>query len=149
MTAKVRRIHGDGWTGSRAQAVIVDPRPFSPMSALVSVQVRMFRHRATGKNSVMKTLTFAKHYCKDSGMIMTETSRRRLSQQLARMIAMNLMCLVVFIAFCALMTFGSLSLLLTFWTEHRAASVIVAMVAIVAIPSVFELTASRLGFWQR
>jgi len=77
-------------------------------------------------------------------MIMTETSRQRLSQQLARMIAMNLMCLVVFIAFCALITFGSLSLLLTFWSAHRAASVIVAMAAIVAIPSVIELTASRL-----
>jgi hypothetical protein len=109
----------------------------------------MFRQRAAGKNGVMKTLTFAKHSCKDSAMIMTETSRQRLSQQLARMIAMNLMCLVVFIAFCALITFGSLSLLLTFWSEHRAASVIVAMAAIVAIPSVIELTASRLRIWQR
>jgi hypothetical protein len=41
MTAKVRRIHDDGWTGSPAQAVIVDPRPFSPMSALGSVQQRL------------------------------------------------------------------------------------------------------------
>jgi hypothetical protein len=62
---------------------------------------------------------------------------------------MNLMCLVVFIAFCALITFGSLSLLLTFWSEHRAASVIVIMIATVSIPSVIEFTASRLGFWQR
>jgi uncharacterized membrane protein (DUF485 family) len=76
---------------------------------------------------------------------MTETSRQRLSQQLARMIAMNLVCLVVFIGFCALIAFGSISLLLTFWNAHRAASVI--MIAIVSIPSV--LTASRLGFWQR
>ena len=63
------------------------------------------------------------------------------------MIAINLMCLVVFIAFCAFITFGSLTLLLTYWNEHRAASVIVVMIAIV-IPGVIELTASRLGFWD-
>jgi uncharacterized membrane protein (DUF485 family) len=109
----------------------------------------MFRQRAAGNNGLMKTLTSAKHSSKDSVMIVTEASRQRLSQQLARMIAMNLICLVVFIAFCALITFGSLSLLLTYWSEHRAASMIVAMVAILAIPSVIELTASRLGYWQR
>jgi hypothetical protein len=59
------------------------------------------------------------------------------------------MCLVVFIAFCAVMTFGSLSLLFTYWNEHRAASVIVIMIAIVTIPSVIELIASRSAFWQR
>jgi hypothetical protein len=80
---------------------------------------------------------------------MTETARQFLSEQLARVIAINLMCLLVFIAFCALMTFGSFSLLLTYWNEHRAASVIVIMIAIVTIPGVIELTASRLGFWQR
>jgi hypothetical protein len=79
---------------------------------------------------------------------MTETSRQILSRQLARVIAINLMCLVVFIAFCALMTFGSLSQLLTYWDEHRTASVFVIMIAIVSIPSVIELAVSRLGLWQ-
>jgi hypothetical protein len=72
-----------------------------------------------------------------------------LSRQLARVIAINLICLTVFTAFCALMSFGSLSALLTFWSEHRAASVIVIMSSIVSIPSVVELAVSRLGFWQR
>jgi hypothetical protein len=80
---------------------------------------------------------------------MTETSRQLLSKQLSRVIAFNLMCLVVFIGFCAVITFGSLSLLLTFWNEHRAASVGVIMIALVSIPSVIELTVSRLGIWQR
>ena len=82
-------------------------------------------------------------------MVITDTSRQRLSTQLARVIAINLMCLVVFIAFCALMTFGSLSVLLTFWNEHRAASVIVTMISLVSIPSVIEITVSRLGFWKK
>jgi hypothetical protein len=109
----------------------------------------MFRQRAAGKNGAMKILMFANNSCMDSGNIITETSRQFLIKQLARVIAINLVCLVVFIAFCAVMTFGSLSLLLTYWNEHRAASVIVIMIAIVAIPSVIELTVSRLGLWQR
>ena len=80
---------------------------------------------------------------------MTETCRQLLSKQLARVIAFNLMCLVVFIAFCGLITFGSLSSLLTVWNEHRAASVVVIMIAIVSIPGAIELTVSRLGIWQR
>jgi hypothetical protein len=80
---------------------------------------------------------------------MTETSRQLLSKQLAHVIAFNLMCLVVFIAFCAFITFGSLSSLLTFWNEHRAASVVVIMIAIVSIPGAIERTVSRLGIWQR
>jgi hypothetical protein len=80
---------------------------------------------------------------------MTETSRQLLSKQLVRVIAFNLMCLVVFIAFCAVITFGSLSLLLSFWNEHRAASVVAIMIAVVSIPGVIELTVSRLGIWQR
>ena len=97
----------------------------------------------------MKIFTFANHAFVDSGNIMIETSRQSLSKQLARVIAINLMCLFVFIAFCALVTLGSLSVLLTFWSEHRAASVIVIMISIVAIPSVIELAISRMGFWQR
>jgi hypothetical protein len=84
-----------------------------------------------------------------SGDIMTETTRQVLSKQLGRVIAINLTCLVIFVAFCALMTFGSLSQLLTYWNEHRAASVVVIMIAILSIPSVIELTVSRLGIWQR
>jgi hypothetical protein len=80
---------------------------------------------------------------------MIETSRQLLSKQMARVIAINLMCLVVFTAFCALITFGSLSLLLTYWNEHRAASVVVIMIAIVSIPSAIELTISQLEVWQR
>jgi hypothetical protein len=109
----------------------------------------MFRQVAPGEYSVMKILMFVSNSSVDSGNIMTETSRQILSKQLARVIAINVMCLVIFIAFCALMTFGSLSLLLIYWNEHRAASVFVIMIAIVSIPSVIELTVSRLGFWQR
>jgi hypothetical protein len=83
------------------------------------------------------------------GNIMTEKSRQVLIKQLGRVVAINVMCLVAFVAFCALMTFGSLSLLLTYWNEHRAASLFVSMIAMVSIPSVIELTISRLGFWQR
>ncbi len=79
---------------------------------------------------------------------MNETTRQVLSKQLVRVIAINLLCLVVFVAFCTLMAFGSLSVLLTYWNEHRAASVVVIMIAIVSIPSVFELMVSRLGYWQ-
>lgn len=80
---------------------------------------------------------------------MAEPARQFLSKQLARVIAINLMCLVVFTAFCAVMTFGSLSRLFMYWNEHRAASVVVIMIAIVTIPGAIELIASRLGLWQR
>ena len=103
----------------------------------------------SGKNGDMNILTSGNNTFMDSGQILPETARQSLSKQLARVIAINLMCLLVFIAFCALMTFGSLSVLLTFWSEHRAASVIVTMISIVSIPSVIELAVSRLGFWQR
>jgi hypothetical protein len=93
----------------------------------------------------MKILIFANQSGLDSENVMTETSRQFLNHQLARVIAINLMCLVLFTAFCALMTFGSPSLLLTYWNEHRAASVVVIMIAIVVIPGLIELTASRLG----
>lgn len=97
----------------------------------------------------MKNLLFADNSCTDSGNIMTETSRQFLSKQLARVIAINLMCLVFSVAFCAIVTFGSLSSLLTYWNEYRAVSMFVIIIAIVVIPSVIELIASRLGFWQR
>jgi hypothetical protein len=79
--------------------------------------------------------------------IMTETSRHALSKQLTRVMAINLMCLATFIAFRALMTLGSRSVLLIYWNEHGAASVI--MIAIVFVLSAIELTVSRLGSWQR
>jgi hypothetical protein len=109
----------------------------------------MFRHAAPGDNGVMKISMFTNNSFVDSGNIMTETSRELLSKQLARVLAINLMCLVVFVAFCAVVSFGSLSRLLTIWDEHRAASVIVIMIAIVSIPGSIELTISRLGLWQR
>jgi hypothetical protein len=108
----------------------------------------MFRQVTPGEYGVMKILMFTGN-SPDSGNTMIETSRQSLSKQLARVIAINLMCLVAFIAFCALMTFGSLSLLLTYWNEHRAASVFVIMIAIVSIPGVIEFTVSRLGIWLR
>jgi hypothetical protein len=109
----------------------------------------MFRQAAARDNGVMKILMFTNNSSLDSGNIMTDTSRQLLSKQLARVLAINLMCLVGFVAFCAVVSFGSLSRLLTIWDEHRAASVIVIMIAIVSIPGLVELTISRLGFWQR
>jgi hypothetical protein len=69
----------------------------------------MFRQVAPGEYGVMKILMFTNNAFVDSGNIMTETSRQFLCKQLARVIAINLMCLVFFVAFCAVMTFGSLS----------------------------------------
>lgn len=74
---------------------------------------------------------------------MTETSRQSLGHQLTRVIAINLSCLALFIAFCAVMTLGSPTLLLTFWNEHRATSVIVIMISIVSIPGLVEIALSR------
>ena len=108
----------------------------------------MFSQVAPGDHGVMKILMFTNHSFVDSANIMTETSRQFLSKQLARVIAINLMCLVAFVALCAVMTFGSVSRLLTLWNEHRAASVVVIMIAVVSIPSLVEFTASRLGLWQ-
>jgi hypothetical protein len=80
---------------------------------------------------------------------MTETIRQSLSKQLTRVIAINLMCLAAFIAFCALMMFGSLPVLLTYWKEHSAASVIGLMFAIVSSLSAIKLTGSRMAIWRR
>jgi hypothetical protein len=84
----------------------------------------------------------------DSGNIMNDTSRPLLGNQLVGVIAINLICVVFFIAFCAVMTFGSPSLLLTYWSEHRAASVVIIMISIVSIPGLVELALSRRGLWQ-
>jgi hypothetical protein len=108
----------------------------------------MFTPPVIGKNQVMKNLMFANSPSMDSGNIMTETSRQSLSSQLARVIATNLICLALFILFCTAMTFGSPSLLLSYWNEHRAASVVVFMVSIVSIPGIVELAFSRWGLWQ-
>lgn len=124
-------------------------RPFwLGSTALGSVQVRIFRQVAPGDYGVMEILVFINNSFVDSGNMMTETSREFLSKRLARVIAINLMCLVVFVVFCAVMTFGSLSLLLGYWNEHRAASVVVIMIAIVSIPGLVEFTAARFGIWQ-
>ena len=101
-----------------------------------------------GKNVVMKKLMFANRSYVDSENITTELFRQFLTKKLARVIAINLICLVVFVAFCAVMTFGSLSRLLALWNEHRAASVIMIMIVIVSIPGLVELSASRLRIWQ-
>jgi hypothetical protein len=101
-----------------------------------------------GKNVVMKNLMFANRSYVDSESITTEPSRQFLTKKLARVIAINLICLVVFVAFCAVMTFGSLFRLLALWNEHRAASVIMIMIMIVSIPGSVEFAASRLRIWQ-
>ena len=100
-----------------------------------------------GKNIVMKKLMIANRSYVDEN-ITTELFRQFLTKKLARVIAINLICLVVFVAFCAVMTFGSLSRLLALWNEHRAASVIMIMIVIVSIPGLVELSASRLRIWQ-
>src|ERR1700720_4383948 len=102
----------------------------------------MCRQVAPGDHGVMKLFIFTNNSFAEPGNIMAETSRQFLSKQLARVIAINLMCLVVFVAFCVVMTFGSLSRLLVFWNEHRTASVVAIMIAIVSIPGVIEHTAS-------
>jgi len=100
-----------------------------------------------GKNIVMKKLMIANRSYVDEN-ITTELFRQFLTKKLARVIAINLVCLVVFVAFCAVMTFGSLSRFLALWNEHRAASVIMIMIVIVSIPGLVELSASRLRIWQ-
>jgi succinate dehydrogenase hydrophobic anchor subunit len=78
---------------------------------------------------------------------MTEAPGQFSSNQLVRVIAIILMCLVVFVTFCAVATFGSPSLLLGYWSEHRAAAVVAIMLAIVLIPGLVELAVSRP--WRR
>ena len=95
----------------------------------------MFSMARSGKNGGMKTLI--------SADMMTEPSRQALSQQLVRVIAINLTCLVAFVAFCAIMSFGSLSQLPAYWNEHRAASMVASMIAIVLIPGLVNLVVSR------
>jgi hypothetical protein len=101
-----------------------------------------------GNNVVMKNLMFANRSYVDSESITTEPSRQYLAKKLARVIAINLICLLVFVAFCVVMTFGSLSRLLALWNEHRAASAIMIMIVIVSIPGLVEFAASRLRIWQ-
>lgn len=76
---------------------------------------------------------------------MTETSRKILKNELTRVIAINLVCLALFVAFCAAITFGSTAMLFTYWNEHRALSMVVLMAAIVSIPSGVEIAVSRFG----
>jgi len=78
---------------------------------------------------------------------MTEAPGQSSSNQLLRVIAIILMCLVVFVTFCAVVTFGSPSLLLAYWNEHRSAAVVAIMLAIVLIPGLVELAVSRP--WRR
>src|ERR1700675_2335930 len=108
----------------------------------------MFSKVAPGCDRVMRILPFSNRSFVDSRNIRTETSRQVLGKQLARVIVINLTCLVFFVALCAIITFGSLFRSLTLWDEHRAASVVVIMIAIVSIPSLVEFTASRLELWQ-
>lgn len=79
---------------------------------------------------------------------MTESSRHSLGQQLTHVIAINLICLALFIAFCTVMTFGSPSLLLAFWNEHRVTSVVLIMISLVLIPGLVEIALSRWRLWQ-
>jgi hypothetical protein len=90
----------------------------------------------------MKILMFATPSM-DSGNIMTETSRQWLRHELTRVIAINLSCLSLFVAFCAVMSFGSPSLLLSYWNEHRAASIVLIMISLVSIPGLVEIALSR------
>lgn len=96
----------------------------------------------------MKIVMFANTPSLDSGNIMSETSRQSLGQQLTRVIAINLSCLALFIVFCAVMTLGSPSLLLAFWNEQRATSVVGIMILIVSIPGLVEIALSRWRLWQ-
>jgi hypothetical protein len=77
--------------------------------------------------------------------VMTEMSYDILKNRLAHVIAINLLCIGLFVAFCVAMTFGSLDLLLTYWNEHRAASMVVLMALIVSIPGIVEIIVSRLA----
>lgn len=96
----------------------------------------------------MKIHMFANNSCIAPENVAGRTPREFLSSQLARVIAINMMCLVVFVAFCTVMTFDSPSLLLSDWNEHRAASVVAIMLAVVLIPGVVELAVSRWGPWR-
>ena len=79
---------------------------------------------------------------------MTELSRRVLNKQLTRVIVINMICLIIFLGLCAIAASGSLSLLFWYWNNHRAASMITVMIAVVSIPSVVEFIASRRGYWR-
>jgi hypothetical protein len=108
----------------------------------------MFRQAESRKNSRMKAPTLITNSSADSGNLMTETSERFLSQQLTRALTVNLVCLVVLVAFCTAMTLGSPSLMITYWNDHRAASTVAIMAAILVIPGLLELAISRWGLWR-
>lgn len=74
---------------------------------------------------------------------MKEASRKLLKNQLTRVIAINILCLILFIAFCVGMALGSPAKMITDWNEHRATTMVVLMAAIFGIPSLFEMIASR------
>jgi hypothetical protein len=100
----------------------------------------MFMLAEIGPNSIMRILPGM-----DSGKIMTATSPQLLCNRLTRVIAINLICLAFFIAFCTIMTLGSPSLLLACWNEHRALSVVGGMILILCIPGLVELALTRWG----
>ena len=80
---------------------------------------------------------------------MIDISRRVLNAQLARVIAINLICVLILLAGCAISSLCSLSVLAAYWNEHRASSMVAIMIALVLIPSLLHLVAARFGFWQR
>ena len=112
-------------------------------TALDSVEVRMGRSR-TDTDNAMEISSFTLV----AGNAMTELSQRVLNKQLTRVIVINMICLIILSALCAIAAFGSLSLLFGYWNDHRAASMITMMIAVVSIPSVIEFIASRRGYWQ-
>jgi hypothetical protein len=96
----------------------------------------------------MKTLMSAYSPDIHSEDFVTENPRQLLRHQLARVIAINLVGLALFIVFCAIMTVGSPSVLLTYWNQHRAVSVVLIMTFIVSIPCLVGLVLSRREVWQ-
>ncbi len=69
--------------------------------------------------------------------------RKLLKSQLARVIAINIVCLALFIAFCVGMAFGSPTTMIADWNEHRATTVVVLIAAIFGIPSLVETIVSH------
>ena len=76
---------------------------------------------------------------------MTDLNCKALHSRLARVIAFNIASLVACLVLVLVVSVGSSSALQVLWNNHRAASVGFAMAAILIVPSLVAVAASRWG----
>ena len=78
----------------------------------------------------------------------TVVTSRFLCAQLVRVAIVHVICLGMLVALGAVLTLGSVSVLVRDWNEHRAALVVTAMIALVTIPGLVQAMMERAHCWQ-